>query len=404
MNVNIAGKTVRVSRNGVISLTEFRVIGMPFTTRSTINLALNGKASQSSTAHGGVASRAIDNNTNGKYGAGSTTHTNAEDNAWWELELEEISNVVSIEIYNRTDGCCVERLSNYTVTVLDEFDDVTFSRFPYTTTTSTTINYRSITAKKIRISMVTGQPLSLAEVRVFGTPNIAGAGTASQSSTSHGGAASRAIDNDARANWSAGTTTHTKVEDNAWWQVELAENSDINKITIHNRIDDCCFARLGNFTVEVLAENGKVVFSDFFEAGRVYAALPIRFKATGKIVRVNLPKGPLSLAEVRVFGTPASVNNGKIGNETQLATTTVFPNPTSEKLFIELPDYMMEKAINLTVSDVSGKQYITKTLQSNHQQLAELNLGNLNDGLYILQVQTKGYDAVVEKIYVNHTF
>ena len=84
----------------------------------------------------------------------------------------------------------------------------------------------------------------------------------------------------------------------------MAETTDITQINIHNRIDDCCFARLGDFTVSVLDQNGNVVYSEFFEGGRVFALLPIRFRASGKTVRVNLPQGPLSLAEVRVFGTP----------------------------------------------------------------------------------------------------
>jgi len=302
MGMNIAGKTVRVSRDGVLSLAEVAVNGTEFTT-PTLNLALTGVASQSSTRFGASASRAIDNDPNGQFRNRSVTHTAPGNNVWWEVDLKEVSSIVSVEIFNRTD-CCPERLTDYTVTLLDEFGDVTSSRFPYTTDFSTIIHYSSITAKKVRISMATGEPLSLAEVRVFGTPNVAQNGTASQSSTAFGGVASRAIDDDARANYSSGTTTHTRTENNAWWQVELAETTDITQINIHNRIDDCCFARLGDFTVSVLDQNGNVVYSEFFEGGRVFASLPIRFRASGKTVRVNLPQGPLSLAEVRVFGTP----------------------------------------------------------------------------------------------------
>lgn len=51
------------------------------------NLALDGAASQSSTDYGGVAANAIDGNTNGVFNKGSVTHTEAEDNPWWQVDL-----------------------------------------------------------------------------------------------------------------------------------------------------------------------------------------------------------------------------------------------------------------------------------------------------------------------------
>ena len=82
------------------------------------NLALSGTASQSSTDFGGVASRAIDGDTNGVYGGGSITHTANESGAWWRVDLGDTYALDSIILWNRTD-CCVERLSNFRVSVLD---------------------------------------------------------------------------------------------------------------------------------------------------------------------------------------------------------------------------------------------------------------------------------------------
>src|SRR5205814_7522659 len=77
------------------------------------NVARQGKASQSSTAHGGVASRAIDGNTSGTYNDGGQTHTKeGETNPWWQVDLGKDFPIESIVIYNRTDGNLGTRLSN----------------------------------------------------------------------------------------------------------------------------------------------------------------------------------------------------------------------------------------------------------------------------------------------------
>ncbi|MCA9154827.1 MAG: discoidin domain-containing protein, partial [Planctomycetales bacterium] len=93
------------------------------------NVARRGKATQSSTAHGGDASRAIDGNKSGSYGDGGQTHT-PEDNPdpWWELDLGEALPIDKIAIYNRTEGDLGNRLNNFTIKVLDESRNVVFSQ------------------------------------------------------------------------------------------------------------------------------------------------------------------------------------------------------------------------------------------------------------------------------------
>ena len=78
------------------------------------NLALQGIASQSSNYIDNIASRATDGNTNGQFNDDSVTHTNADANSWWELDLEQVAYVESIRLWNRTD-CCSDRLSNFYV-------------------------------------------------------------------------------------------------------------------------------------------------------------------------------------------------------------------------------------------------------------------------------------------------
>ena len=82
------------------------------------NVARQGKASQSSTASGGIASRAIDGNKSGVFGDGGQTHTEeGTTNPWWEVDLGKEFTIDSISIYNRNDGNLGSRLSNYTLNI-----------------------------------------------------------------------------------------------------------------------------------------------------------------------------------------------------------------------------------------------------------------------------------------------
>ena len=67
------------------------------------------------------------------------------------------------------------------------------------------------------------------------TGNLALDGTASQSSTSHNGAASRAIDGNTNGVWRNASVTHTTATTGSWWQVELDSQVSIGDIVIYNR-------------------------------------------------------------------------------------------------------------------------------------------------------------------------
>ena len=83
-----------------------------------VDLALNKPASQSSTANNAPAARAVDGVTNGDFFAGSVTHTNADPNAWWQVDLGASTPIGSVAVWNRTD-CCASRLTDYWVFVSD---------------------------------------------------------------------------------------------------------------------------------------------------------------------------------------------------------------------------------------------------------------------------------------------
>ncbi len=138
---------------------------------SADNIALSGEATQSSTnqAHGGAASRAIDNNTNGKWSAGSVTHTETEVNPWWQVDLKSSYNIDEIVIFNRTDGCCTNRLSNFTVSIINSGGDTTFSKtFTSAPNPSIRIDTDGAIGEIIKVQINGTGTLSLAEVQAYG--------------------------------------------------------------------------------------------------------------------------------------------------------------------------------------------------------------------------------------------
>ncbi len=112
----VSGRYVRISlpgRGRVLSLAEVEVIS------DGHNVARQGTARQSSESSGGIASRAIDGNTSGVYGAGSVTHTSGENNPWWEVDLGRDVSVESIVVWNRTDPDTGKRLDGFTLELFD---------------------------------------------------------------------------------------------------------------------------------------------------------------------------------------------------------------------------------------------------------------------------------------------
>jgi hypothetical protein len=84
------------------------------------NLALQGEASQSSTAFGGDARLAIDGNKDGDFDKKTTTHTQQSKDPWWEVDLKGPQKVDRITVWNRTDHELGNRLAGVRLEFLDE--------------------------------------------------------------------------------------------------------------------------------------------------------------------------------------------------------------------------------------------------------------------------------------------
>ncbi len=144
---------------------------------SSENYATSGTATQSTTAYEGVPGRAIDGNTAGNYSGGSVTHTdNADLDAWWEVDLGTTRDIGEIVLYPRTDSCCTQRLSLFTVSVLDHSRNEVFSEtFDYGPTGLSgplAVVTKGAIGKIVRVKQEEEDRLSLAEVQVFPNQHV----------------------------------------------------------------------------------------------------------------------------------------------------------------------------------------------------------------------------------------
>ena len=103
--------------------------------------------------------------------------------------------------------------------------------------------------------------LSLAEVEVFANGrNVALNQKARQVNTRAGAGPERAVDGTPDGDYNNGSVTHTEQNiANPWWEVDLGQPVDIDKIVVYNR--SVLQNRLDGFTLRILDGNRKAVFS-----------------------------------------------------------------------------------------------------------------------------------------------
>ncbi|RED94621.1 putative secreted protein (Por secretion system target) [Marinoscillum furvescens DSM 4134] len=161
--------SVKLHFSGPSSFELNKLTVTELSTYAVSNLALQGSATQStSRANDGFASNAIDGDTNGVFASGSVSHTTTQDNPWWQVDLGGKYFIDRLIIYNRTD-CCSNRLSNFTVAILDEADHVVFTENPADNPQPSVSIAAGTVGNKVKIQVEgSGAVLSLAEVQVFG--------------------------------------------------------------------------------------------------------------------------------------------------------------------------------------------------------------------------------------------
>ncbi|MBI3467702.1 MAG: c-type cytochrome, partial [Planctomycetes bacterium] len=119
------GRVVRIElpRRGTLTLAEVEVYSQER------NMARAGKPSQKNTSSGGIAERAIDGNTSGRFEDGGQTHTEEDtNNPYWEVDLGREMPIDRVVVYNRTERRYGRRLSDFTLKVLDQNRGVVYSK------------------------------------------------------------------------------------------------------------------------------------------------------------------------------------------------------------------------------------------------------------------------------------
>lgn len=142
-----------------------------------INVALGGTASQIDSPYAadpipGLASKAIDGNTNGVWDNNSLTHTDIHLGSWWQLDLGRTYSISEIDIWNRTDYG-PGRLSNFRVTIFDSswvevWGQDYFAAGGYPAPELTITLPGSTSGQFVKVQLNGTNYLTLAEVQVLG--------------------------------------------------------------------------------------------------------------------------------------------------------------------------------------------------------------------------------------------
>ena len=274
------------------------------------NIALGKRVIQSSTAFGGDARRAVDGKLDGNYGHNSVTHTDFQSKPWWQVDLDKEETIRQINIYNRTDAA-QDRLTNFNVILLDSSGkEIERKRIAYLRDSSAQISIDYKKVRFVRIELDGYNALSLAEVQVFRAENIAWKKQAKQSSTDFGGDASRALDGNTNSSYSQQSITHTKFENQPWWEVDLGRTEQVGLVRLHNRGDGELSKRLSDFDVILYDEKGTEVARQYVSRLEG-SSLDLQLNGKlGRRVRIQLRQKnqALSLAEVEVFRFVAKNN------------------------------------------------------------------------------------------------
>lgn len=285
------------------------------------NVALGKVASQIATGGGGgVASRAVDGNTNGNFGGGSVAGTGTATNPWWKVLLDGMFNIFEIKVYGRTD-CCQSNSRGLILEILNQGNTVWTYMHPADTNSPSILILDIPLATwgdEVKIRLVGDKNLFVAELEVYALPssrelyNIALGQTTAQSNLGNDAFASRAVDGVTDGNFFvSNSVTNTDIVLNPWWKVEFDASYLIHHIKIYRRTSDCIDNMTG-FILEIFSK-GRVIWS-YSHAGDsldMVTTLNIVPPTLGDEVKIRLERtDKLQIAEVEVFAPTPLLPDG----------------------------------------------------------------------------------------------
>ncbi|XP_070691006.1 uncharacterized protein [Pempheris klunzingeri] len=282
------------------------------------NVALRGKASQSHTH--APAYNAIDGNRESNYAAGSCSHTDAQTNPWWRVDLLESYIVTSVAVTNRGD-CCADQINGAEIHIGNSLQDngaanpvvAVISHIPAGRSLRITLTSHA-EGRYVTVAVPgSGRILTLCEVEVYGYraptgENLALQGKATQSSLHTSGIAYNAIDGNRASKWDQGSCSHTGADLNSWWRLDLGKTHKVFSVNITNIIE--ASARLNGAELRIgdsLDNNG-----NNNPRCAVISSIPPGFtenfqcnKMDGRYVNIVIPGRTeyLHVCEVEVYGS-----------------------------------------------------------------------------------------------------
>uniref|UniRef100_A0A4W4FNV0 Fucolectin tachylectin-4 pentraxin-1 domain-containing protein n=1 Tax=Electrophorus electricus TaxID=8005 RepID=A0A4W4FNV0_ELEEL len=278
------------------------------------NIALKGKATQSSTGYTGQAMFAVDGNSDTNYGHGTCTHTVLEKDPWWRVELPHTYSVDMVTITNRGD-CCEERINGAQIRIGNSLENNGNNNHLVATIGSLqsgateTYKFAPVKGRFVNIVIPGHQKyLTLCEVKVFEGENLnlALRGTATQSSLHS--LAQKAVDGNRNFNLKNGFCTYTALESAPWWRVDLHHTYTIHYVALTNQGDCCSYClngaeiRIGDSLQNDGKDNPLCATVSSIPPGQTEYFVCTKF-LKGRYMTAVLPRvGILSLCEMEVFG------------------------------------------------------------------------------------------------------
>ncbi|MEM6802928.1 MAG: discoidin domain-containing protein [Bacteroidota bacterium] len=420
---------VQLAGRGYLSIAEAEIMacGAPAANCVEKNVAQGKSARQSSQGFGGIPSRAIDGNNDGVYANQTSTHTNNEANAWWEVDLGQVYSLSKLRLWNRTD-CCADRLSNFYVLTSERpfsstdlntsLNQTGVNSVSYTGTVGRSADIAlNTSARYLRVQLAGTGTLTIAEAEVMAcgpepvnctSSNLALGKTTKQSSMGWGGVSTRAVDGNREGIYNLGSITHTLAEQHAWWEVDLGAVSYLEEINLWNRTD-CCGSRLSDFYVITSEQpfssqdlntslTGPGVRA-FHYPGTVGRNAKIALVTEARYVRVQLAgRNYLSIAEAEIMGcvsaSPATLSSlhakqdlevSQKADNAQLSWSNPFEMSVAYQLERSIDGLIYERIYELPEKEVSPSP--TAVFSYLDKEIGSLGVDKI---YYRLQAHTAG--------------
>nr|XP_014433017.1 uncharacterized protein LOC102447856 isoform X1 [Pelodiscus sinensis]XP_025044467.1 uncharacterized protein LOC102447856 isoform X1 [Pelodiscus sinensis]XP_025044468.1 uncharacterized protein LOC102447856 isoform X1 [Pelodiscus sinensis] len=247
------------------------------------NLALGRLANQSSTFEDetgkAVAGRAVDGKHDGKFEQGSCSLTKLDIEPWWIVDLGRRHSISMVIVKHREDKCCGERLQGAQIRVgVSRMNHGKHNPLCGTITDTRPGSISTICCNRLAGRYVTivipdrEEYLNLCEVEVLSqgcapplmAENLALYRPANQSSTYQNGTeialAGKAVDGKHDGLWKDGSCSHTNLDTEPWWTVDLGSRHSVSVVIVKHTEDECCGDRLKGAQIHVgdsLVNHGK---------------------------------------------------------------------------------------------------------------------------------------------------